>query len=334
MQEGKHMNAIKHIFWNGGQSRVRTGFRVILLLVIFMVFYKGYIFLLTSFGVKLFYSSSTDLWVFLIAGTVRIFPVVLTLYICGRFIDRRKIREFGLHMNRQWWIDFSFGMGLGALLLLLIFLVQAGLGWVSISDWTHTINPQSMFIVPFLVFLFYIFCQALFEELLGRGYLLKNLSEGFNLKKISSKRSVLLAWFLVSIIFGLSHIGNPNANLVSTLNLIMSGFTFGAGMVLTGELAIPIGLHFSWNFFQGNVFGFPISGISYPAEVVSLVKIEQSGPAQWTGGAFGPEAGLLGLIADFLGLIFIFLWVQRRQKKRLGEIHEPLADSPNHKDTF
>lgn len=323
------MNAIKNIFWNSVQSRMRTVFRIILVLVIFMFLYRGYIFLLTSIGVKLFYSSQTSLWVFLVAGTVRLFPAILALWIGGRFIDRRKISDFGFHIKKEWWIDLLFGIGLGALLMLLIFVVEAGFGWIAISDWTHTINPQSVFLVPFGVFFVYVVCQAVFEEVLARGYLIKNLSEGFNSKKIVQQKSVLLAWLFISIIFGLAHIGNPNANIISTLNLVMSGLIFGAGMILTGELAIPIGLHFSWNFVQGNIFGFPISGLSYPAEIVSLVKINQSGPEQWTGGGFGPEAGLLGLIANLLGLTLIFLWVHIRRKKRFGEVHKPLAESPN-----
>ncbi len=95
------MNAIKNIFWNSVQSRIRTVFRIILVLVIFMFLYRGYIFLLTSIGVKLYYSSQTSLWIFLVAGTVRLFPAILALWIGGRFIDRRKISDFGFHIKKE-----------------------------------------------------------------------------------------------------------------------------------------------------------------------------------------------------------------------------------------
>ncbi len=84
--------------------------------------------------------------------------------------------------------------------------------------------------------------------------------------------------------------------------------------MLTGELAIPIGIHITWNFFQGNVFGFPVSGTNAGA---TLVAIKQSGPDIFTGGAFGPEAGLIGIAAVFLGSVLIWWYVKLRYGKAL-----------------
>jgi hypothetical protein len=108
-------------------------------------------------------------------------------------------------------------------------------------------------------------------------------------------------------VFGLLHATNPNASWISTLNLILAGLFLGLGFVLTGELAIPIGLHITWNFFQGNIFGFPVSGMK---SGVSLISIQQGGPNLLTGGAFGPEAGLVGIFAILVGSILIMLYVR------------------------
>ena len=69
------------------------------------------------------------------------------------------------------------------------------------------------------------------------------------------------------------------------------GAMLGVGLVYTGRLALPIGFHIAWNFFQGGVFGFPVSGGD---QQVALLTVDDRGPALWTGGAYGPEGGLLG----------------------------------------
>ena len=68
-------------------------------------------------------------------------------------------------------------------------------------------------------------------------------------------------------------------------------------------------MHIAWNFFQGNVFGFPVSGTT---SVTSFITIQQGGPTLWTGGAFGPEGGLLGILAMLVGSLLIWGWVQSR----------------------
>jgi hypothetical protein len=175
-------------------------------------------------------------------------------------------------------------------------------------------------LIPFLAFLL----VGFYEELFSRGYQLTNLAEGFNQGWIGSRGAILIATLISSLIFGVLHATNPNATLFSTLNICMAGFMLAAGFVLTGQLAIPIGIHITWNFFQGNVFGFPVSGANF--RTATLIAIQQEGPDLWTGGAFGPEGGLLGLGVMLLGALFVVLWVRWKQGK-VG-LHIPLAQPP------
>jgi membrane protease YdiL (CAAX protease family) len=144
--------------------------------------------------------------------------------------------------------------------------------------------------------------------MLSRGYQLRNVAEGLAWRWWSPRTALIAGWLLSSAFFGLLHAGNPNATPTSTAFLMLAGLFLGLGFILTGELAIPIGLHITWNIFQGNVFGFPVSGTTVEA---SILAIEQRGPTLLTGGAFGPEGGISGLVALVFGSVAIWVWVRR-----------------------
>lgn len=130
------------------------------------------------------------------------------------------------------------------------------------------------------------------EELLTRGYWLQNLEQGIN-------RPV--AVLLTSLVFAALHAANPNASWTSTLGLFAAGLFLAYGYTATNHLWLPIGLHIGWNFFEGVVFGFPVSGLN----IFRLIETKVNGPAWLTGAEFGPEAGLILLPALILGAFLI-----------------------------
>lgn len=241
---------------------------------------------------------------------------VASVWLAGLFPDRRKFSDFGLHLNLNWWIDLGFGLALGAVLMALIFTAESAAGWITVTGAFRSQLPDLLpgislpglpFGVAILSSLIIFIAVGVGEELLSRGYHLKNMAEGLSF--IRPKGSIIIATILSSAIFGLMHAANPNATVISTFNLFLAGLFLALGYILTGELAIPIGLHITWNFFQGNVFGFPVSGTDAGA---TFVAIEQGGPPLITGGAFGPEAGLIGVAAMILGSVLTILWVRVR----------------------
>jgi uncharacterized protein len=263
-----------------------------------------------------------------IGSLAGVMGAVLSVWLAGRFLDRRPFADFGLRLSGGWWLDLLFGMALGALLMTAVFLVQLGFGWVTVTGAFESLVPGTPFwlavLIPVAVFL----CVGFYEELLSRGYQLRNAAEGLNFSRVGPRGAVLLAWVLSSAFFGYLHAANPNATLLSTVNVALAGLMLGFGYVLTGDLAIPIGLHVTWNLFQGTVFGFPVSGLRIGG--ATFLTLEGGGPDLWTGGSFGPEGGLLGPAAMVAGILLTALWVRLRR----GEVsvHTPIAEGPKPPD--
>jgi membrane protease YdiL (CAAX protease family) len=260
----------------------------------------------------------------LLSSVASLLAALVGMWVGGRFLDRRRLRDFGLHLDRGWWMDLGFGLALGAALMTVIFLVELVMGWVSVTGgfetgraggapfWVAILGPVALFV-----------SVGVYEELLFRGYQIKNISEGLG-GVIGARGAIVTAWVLTSLAFGLLHIPNPNSTILSTTNIVLVGVMIGAGYVLSGRLAIPIGFHVTWNFFQASVYGFPVSGLD--SARARFIAIEQGGPEVWTGGPFGPEAGLLTVLATLLGVLLISLWMRLRKGK--VSLHLPLAARP------
>ena len=111
-----------------------------------------------------------------------------------------------------------------------------------------------------------------------------------------------------SCVFALLHAFNPNSSPAAVFLLIASGLFLACGYLRTRQLWLPIGLHIGWNFFEGPVFGFAVSGTS----PFTLISQTPTGPELLTGGAFGPEAGLIVLPALLVGVALIYWYTQVR----------------------
>ena len=260
----------------------------------------------------------------LIGSVAGLIGALLSVWLAGRFLDRRPFADFGFHLNGGWWLDLFFGMALGALLMTVVFLAELGLGWVTVTGAFESLVPGMPFWLAILIPAALFLCVGFYEELISRGYQLRNAAEGLNLPGLGARNAVLLAWLLSSAFFGYLHATNPNATLLSTVNVALAGLMLGCGYVLTGELAIPIGLHITWNFFQGVVYGFPVSGLRVGG--ATFLSLDQGGPDLWTGGPFGPEGGLFGPAAMISGVFLTILWVRLR-RGRVG-VHIPIAEGP------
>lgn len=233
--------------------------------------------------------------------------ITFAIYLAARYVDRRWFRDYGLRLDRRWWVELAFGFALGGALMTGIFLVELAAGWITVTGF-FVVGGQPAWTFPlwFLVSVAAYVAGSVVEELLHRGFLLTNLAEGLRVGPVGERGAVALAVALTSGGFAFGHAAALHATAVSTASIALAGVLLALGYVVTGELALPIGVHVAWNFFEGNLYGFPISG----STTTSVVGIEQGGPDLLTGGEFGPEAGLLGVVAILVGMVATLLWAR------------------------
>jgi membrane protease YdiL (CAAX protease family) len=295
---------IASVFWNYDEHRVRVLWRFGGAALISTII--AFILALATIPLK-------DFPILRVGQFVSTIAVIIALWLSCRIIDRRRFSDTGIYFNKSWWVDFGFGLLLGVALMTAIFLVEWGLGWVTVNETLHTEFPEHSFLTAILITALYYLSVGIEEELAFRGYFLLNVAEGLNSRRIKPKAAVITSWIFTSVIFGFGHLANPNATVLSTVNIALGGMAIGFAYVLTGSLAVPIGLHISWNFFQGNVFGFPVSGTTDWS--TTFLAVQQGGPEFWTGGSFGPEGGLIGLLGFLSGMSITALWIRFRYGK-------------------
>ncbi len=215
-------------------------------------------------------------------------------------------------------------MALGTLLMLGIFGAELALGWTEITATFATADPEQRFAPLILVlFLTIVLYGGILEEITYRGYMLQNLAEGLNLKRIGPQPATLIAVLISSVVFGLAHASNASATASSTINTMIAALVLAGAYVHTGQLALPIGFHVAWNFVGVGVLGYSASANIVGA---TFLASSQHGPSLWTGGVNSPLGGLLGMGALILGLLLIAAWVRVRRGK--VEIDLSVAEPP------
>lgn len=240
----------------------------------------------------------------------------LFFYVMFRGMDNRSsITLAGLTSDKKWWIELAGGIGLGAGAMALIFFVQWWGGTIEFIRFGWESTAQTFWMIPVGIFLLQMASVGFYEELMSRSYLLTNLKEAFTFSVVTPQTATIIAIALSSLLFSFAHAANPNVTFFALLNIVLAGVMLALPYVFTGRLAYSIGLHFSWNFFQGGIFGFRVSGLTIQH---SVIQVQQSGNPIWTGGSFGPEGGLIGTITLLLlCIIFVYLGYKQNGKLRL-----------------
>ena len=220
------------------------------------------------------------------------------VWLFRKIVDRRSFESMGFTIDKN-------GAHAGAGFFLGIFLLCAGtciLFFTKNLQWTDiNFNGNDLFISFGLMVI-----VALYEELVFRGYILNNLLESLG-------KWPALA--ISAVIFALAHLANPNFSVVAAINILLAGVLLGLNYIYTKNLWFAIMLHFTWNFFQGPILGYDVSGIP----LKSLFEHETVGSELLTGGKFGFEGSLIATILQVLA-IAVFVWVYENKYKPLPVI--------------
>ncbi len=220
-------------------------------------------------------------------ATIAVVHVAYLLYV--HHIEGRAVTEFAPTGALR---ELGLGTVVGAALFSLVILVLLAGGWYGIGG----VNPWSVAIPPLLMAA----VAAYVEELVVRGILFRNLEE------------LLGSWIALAataLLFGLAHLGNPNATISGAVAIALeAGVLLAAAFMLTHRLWLAIGIHFAWNFVQGGIFGIPVSG----AASEGILRGELHGPELLTGGRFGVEGSAVAVVVCLAAAAILLVMAIRR----------------------
>lgn len=203
----------------------------------------------------------------------RIVPALAAYLVVTRLVERRPPTEL---LSRTSLQRATVGFVIGATL----FSAIVGLLWLLGAYHVVGFNPNANWVTALMMTGI---GAGIGEEIMFRGVLFRIVEEG-----LGSWAALLIS----ALAFGAMHAGNPGATAWSSAAIaIEAGLLFGLLYMVTRSLPVCMGLHAAWNFFQGTVYGIPVSGLKADGWLVST----RTGADWLTGGTFGAEASVVAL---------------------------------------
>ena len=220
------------------------------------------------------------------------FLMVVT-WICLR-LRKEPLSSIGFELDRRW----ARQLGAGSLLGITSALLATAMIWATGGVRFELDPARSLATLAHGAYVFVF--VALFEETLFRGFVFQRLVAG---------AGAWVALIVLGLLFATSHWGNPDmhgATLAwATVELFLGAVLLGLAYLRTRSLALPIGIHFGWNWALGNVLGFGVSGFEQAGWLQPLLLDR---PEWMTGGRFGPEASVFAVVVDVLLVAILWKW--------------------------
>lgn len=225
--------------------------------------------------------------------------VIVLIFLWVRFVEKRRFSSLGFDRN-NFILKYLTGFIIGIIMMSATVALLYLFGLITVDNNTSQVIggfalSSILLVIPAWMI------QSAMEEIIARGWLLNVLG---------ARYTPIIGLIISSVFFGLVHLENPGISLIAILNIILVGLFLGLCVIKTNNLWVVCGIHASWNFSQGNIFGFKVSGSRSVAG--SIFNLNLRGNELMSGGDFGPEAGLCATIVLIICTIIIALILKNK----------------------
>ena len=227
------------------------------------------------------------------------FVIILFLFMFWvKFIEKNDLSSLGF-VKSNWLKYLAWGVMISLVQMGVIALIYQGSG-----IGTFELNELSLEPILFILGLFpFWLLQGGTEEVATRGWLLT---------RIAARTNLPLAIAISSSLFGILHMGNAGVTFLSVLNIILDGVLAGLLFIYTDSIWLVVAQHGTWNYVQGNLLGFQVSGTGADASIFSFTMGD--GPDWLTGGAFGAEGSIITTLVLLVSLVIVYRLGERKEK--------------------
>lgn len=286
-----------------GPYGLRAGWRLLMYALLFMAASGATTFLRSAAGLA--HSG-------LAAITATLLGALIAGWVMVRYVDQRPVGALGFAAEPAAARDYLVGTLAGGAMLgaAVVLLAVAGT-----ARWVAEPGTVSEYVAALCRALVFFSIAAALEEVLFRGYPFQVLVQGIG------EWPTLLA---TSALFTYVHGNNPNVTPLGLANIFLAGVMLGVAYLRTRSLWFATAVHMGWNWAMSALLDFPVSGIRmFDAP---FYDAHETGADWWTGGAFGPEAGVAATLALLAGTWWLMRTRLVGESARMRELR-PLVDA-------